>query len=136
MALEPKKIDWNKCAWTTLRDKVRYLSFQGSDAVTVTLDEVTPGHVPGSHRHDYEQLIFILQGECDFYVDGVPHHLTAGCLMAIPPNVEHCMVAKGEIPVIDVDIFMPKRISDRPESRVAEDPSKAVRFGNLFTPSS
>ena len=54
--------------------------------MTVTLGKVTPGHIPGPHAHEYEQLVFILQGECDFYVDGKPYRLGPGCVMAVPPD--------------------------------------------------
>ena len=35
--------------------------------------------------------------------------------MTIPPNIEHYIVAKGDIPVLNMDIFYPKR-PDRVES--------------------
>jgi quercetin dioxygenase-like cupin family protein len=83
--------------------------------MTVQLGEITPGHQPGPHSHPYEQLVIIWQGECDFYVDGVPYPMSAGCLMTIPPNIEHYIVAKGDVPVLNMDIFHPKR-PDRTES--------------------
>ncbi len=54
-----------------------------------------PGHTPGPHAHKYEQLVFILQGECDFYVDGQPHHLKPGSVMTVPGGIERYIVAIG-----------------------------------------
>ena len=107
-------LDWTKCEWTHAREGIKFVTYQGAQSMTTTLGEVTPGHAPGPHSHVYEQLVFIMQGECDFYVDGVPHYMTAGCMMAIPPHVEHYIVAKGTVPVLNLDVFTPKR-PDKPD---------------------
>ena len=117
MAIEVDIMDMNKVEWTNIREKIRQVCYQGGQSMTVTLGEVTPGHTVGPHSHKYEQMVFILQGECDFYVDGVPRRLGPGCLMAIPPMVEHYICAVGEVPVLNMDIFTPKRPSEPdPES--------------------
>ena len=46
---------------------------QISPNVTLQYCEIRQPHDVGPHRHDYEQIIFIPQGECDFWVDGVPY---------------------------------------------------------------
>ena len=56
------------------------------------------------------------QGECDFWVDGVPYAMDAGCFMVVPPNAEHYLEAKGNMFVVDFDIFTPKR-TDRVQSK-------------------
>jgi quercetin dioxygenase-like cupin family protein len=35
--------------------------------------------------------------------------LTAGGLLVVPPNVEHWGVVVGEAPVLNLDVFTPKR---------------------------
>lgn len=114
MPVVPHILNWNKCEWHSHRAKTRGKCFQGEN-MTVQFGEITPGHEPGPHSHPYEQLVFIMQGVCDFYVDGVPYELTGGCLMSVPANVEHYIVAKGDVPVHNLDIFTPKR-PDRVES--------------------
>ena len=109
MAIEVDIMDMNKVEWTNIREKIRQVCYQGGQSMTVTLGEVTPGHTVGPHSHKYEQMVFILQGECDFYVDGVPRRLGPGCLMSIPPMVEHYICAVGEVPMLNMDIFTPKR---------------------------
>lgn len=123
MAYEPRVLDWTKCEWTQARDKIRFVTYQGAQTMTTTLGEVLPGHKPGPHSHKYEQLVFILQGECDFYVDGKPYHMSAGCVMAIPPNVEHYIVAKGTEPVLNLDVFCPKRpdVPDEESDRIGAE---------------
>ena len=117
MSFEPKVLNWNDCECTIAREKMRYVTYQAEN-MTTTLTEVTPGHTPGPHSHKYEQLIFILQGECDFYVDGKPYHLTPGCIMTVPGGVEHYIVATGTEPVLNLDVFWPNR-PERIESRPA-----------------
>ena len=96
--------NWNDCVWTDVREKMRVLAYQGEN-LTATLTEVSAGHTPGPHRHIYEQLVLILQGECDFF----------------PANIEHYIVAKGEVPVLNLDVFAPRR-PEREESRRAQTP--------------
>ncbi|WP_400238513.1 cupin domain-containing protein, partial [Methanomethylophilus alvi] len=98
MSFVPEIMDFNKVEWTNVRDKIRQVCYQGAQSVTCTLGEVTPGHTVGPHEHIYEQLVFIMQGECDFYVDGVPYRLGPGCMMAIPPMVSHYICAVGDVP--------------------------------------
>lgn len=114
MSITPKFLNWEECDWREAREKIRGKCFQGND-VTLQIGEIWPGHTPGPHSHSYEQTVMILGGECDFYVDGVPYPLSAGCVMTVPPDVEHYIVAKGTGPVYNLDIFTPRR-PDRVES--------------------
>lgn len=126
MEKTPRVLNWNLCSWTDVREKMRVLSYQGEN-MTATLTEVVPGHVPGPHSHVFEQLVMILQGECDFYVDGNPYHLTPGCIMSIPGGVEHYIVATGTIPVLNLDVFYPNR-PERGESIPAENQENAAQI--------
>lgn len=118
MAYEPKILNWNDCNWTPVREKMRNMAYQAEN-MTTTLTEAISGHTPGPHSHKYEQLVFILQGECDFYVDGQPHHLKPGSVMAVPGGIEHYIVATGTQPVLNLDVFYPNR-PERTESKPAE----------------
>ena len=60
--------------------------------------------------------MFIMQGEADFYVEGIPYRLGPGCMMAIAPGVEHYICAVGDVPVLNMDIFTPKR-PDKPDAK-------------------
>ena len=108
MSYIPKVQNWNLCAWVPVRDKMRCITYQGQN-MTATISEVVPGHAPGPHIHEHEQLVIILQGTCDFYVDSVPYALGPGCIMSIPGGVEHYIVATGTEPVLNLDVFYPVR---------------------------
>lgn len=130
MSYDPNPLNWNKCEWTKIRDKVSMLMYQGQN-ITTTLAELVPGHTTNPHKHEYEQLVIILQGECDFYVGETAYPMTAGCLLSIPPNVEHYVVAHGETPLLNLDIFWPKR-PDRKQS-VETDCREEQAHIKLFT---
>ncbi len=81
-----------------------------------------PGHEPGPHKHDYEQTIVILSGKCDFCV-GDEKYTLEGTLedggisfMTIPGGVMHWIENPYDKPVLNMDIFYPKRTEDREES--------------------
>ncbi|MGL5437208.1 MAG: cupin domain-containing protein [Lachnospiraceae bacterium] len=104
----------NQCEWQVLRNKISCKIFHGDD-MTIQYAEVHPGATLKCHSHPYEQIIMILQGECDFFVDGIAYPMVSGSIMQVPPMLEHGILAKGDVPVINVDIFHPKR-EDRQES--------------------
>lgn len=101
--------NFNEIEWEDVREGVRRKIYTGEGA-TVAMNELQPGHLPKPHAHPYEQIVYIIQGEGDFSVDGEVHHLTAGGLMVIPPNVEHFIQVTGNVPVLNMDIFTPKRL--------------------------
>lgn len=100
--------NFNDIEWEVVREGVKRKAFTGEGA-TIALNELTPGHAPKPHTHIHEQIVYIIQGEGDFNVAGEVYHLTAGGLMVIPPNVEHFIQVTGDEPVLNLDIFTPKR---------------------------
>lgn len=114
----PKILNWSECDWRNSRPGIRGLSFHG-EQMSVQLGEIM-GNEAIPHSHAHEQIVMILGGTCDFYVDGVPYPLSKGCLMCIPPHAEHCILATGTEPVYNLDIFYPGR-PERVESVPRED---------------
>ena len=62
---------------------------------------------PHSHA-DFDQLALILEGEADYYVDDVPHRMTAGSMLLVPAGAEHYIKPLTE-PCINLDVFAPPR---------------------------
>ena len=102
------KIDWNAISWTKVRHGVECKAFSGS-AATVALHRLMPGHEPVPHSHPHEQIAYILSGQIRFHVGGEQHLLGPGGLLVVPPNVEHWGEVVGDEPVLNLDIFTPKR---------------------------
>jgi quercetin dioxygenase-like cupin family protein len=111
--MEVKSANWNELPLIPVKEKVTRRVFNEAERCTVTRATLEYGHKPGPHTHEYEQIAMIMQGEADFYIGGVAYPMTAGGIIAIPPNVEHYIVVTSkDTPVINMDIFVPKR-SDR-----------------------
>ena len=85
-----KEGNWNTMQWRPLREGMKQitLSMDAKDC-TVTISQVVAGHAKRPHSHPEEQLALVISGECDYYVNGIAHHLTAGGFVVVPPNVEH-----------------------------------------------
>lgn len=121
-------LDWGKCDWFQPKPSVRRKVYQGSDNVTITMGEIQPGHVPGPHKHDYEQTVVILSGKCDFYVGDEKYTFDATledggiCFMTIPSGVMHWIENPYDKPVLNMDIFYPKRTDDREQSVPVRQP--------------
>jgi quercetin dioxygenase-like cupin family protein len=68
-----------------------------------------PGHEPKPHSHTYEQIVYILAGHIRFHVGDDVQDLGPGGLLVIQSNVEHWGEVIGDEPVLNLDVFTPKR---------------------------
>lgn len=101
-------IDWNAVPWERVREGVERKAFSGEGA-TVSLNRLQPGHEPRPHDHPHEQIVYILQGQIDFHIGDTVTRLSAGGLLVVPPNARHWGVVVGDVPVLNLDVFTPKR---------------------------
>lgn len=99
--------NYNKIPFRPLREGMKQATIaMGTDDVTVTVTFVESGHEIRPHSHPEPQIALVLSGECDYYVDGVPYHLTEGGYVVVPENVEHYIEVKDqELPCLQMDIF-------------------------------
>lgn len=112
--------NWNELPW---RDspkkmvdgvsKLKTMAFgMEAENLLCTICEIQNGSPIGPHTHPHEQIAICLQGECDYYVDGVPYRLTAGSWVNIPPHVVHyAHVYRSPVPCLQMDVFSPARPS-------------------------
>lgn len=101
-------INWNEMEWTPVREGVDRKAVSGEGA-TVALHRLMPGHEPKPHAHTYEQIAYIVDGECDFHVGEDVVRLGPGGVVVIPPNVQHWAEVIGDKPVLNLDVFTPRR---------------------------
>jgi quercetin dioxygenase-like cupin family protein len=99
-------------------DSLRSFDYQGSAGVTFR-PVVTPttmlnfvhfepdSEVP-RHRHVEEQIVYVIEGQLDFELDGVRKLLGPGDLVVIPPMVWHGARTHGQS-CLEVDVFNPPR---------------------------
>jgi quercetin dioxygenase-like cupin family protein len=69
--------------------------------------EVKKGSKVPLHSHINEQITYIIEGQLDMMIGGIPCSLTAGMYHIIPSNVLHSAVAATDCKVIDA--FAPAR---------------------------
>jgi quercetin dioxygenase-like cupin family protein len=101
-------IDWSSLEWTPVREGVDRKAFSGESA-TVTLHRLMPGHEAKPHSHPNEQIAYILSGTIRFFVGDTQQLVGPGGLLVIPPNVEHWGEVVGDEPVMNLDVFTPRR---------------------------
>jgi quercetin dioxygenase-like cupin family protein len=55
------------------------------------------------HRHPQEQIMTVLEGECDEIIEGKLYHVKKGDVIVLPPNIEHgAYIGSQDVQVIDV----------------------------------
>ncbi len=69
--------------------------------------ELKKGSQVPMHSHINEQITYIIEGQLDMMIGGIPCSLTAGMYHIIPSNVLHSAVAATDCKVIDA--FAPAR---------------------------
>lgn len=99
---------WEDIPEEAPRPGVRRRSY-ASDECMLVLNTLEPGMQRNPHIHeDFDQLVYILQGRCHYYVDGVAHEMTAGSLMLVRAGSPH-HIEPLDGPCLNLDIFTPPR---------------------------
>ena len=60
-----------------------------AERLTVSFVTLQPNLRITPHRHESEQVVIVLDGACDFLVDGKQYHLEKDNVLTIPSKVEH-----------------------------------------------
>lgn len=55
---------------------------------------------PFCHYHNFFEMIYVLDGECNNVVSNYPLHMTAGDLCIIPPNIKHTISVFDEKSIV------------------------------------
>lgn len=71
------------------------------EKMTFGLVEIKAGAVLPQHQHVHEQITYIIEGQLDMEIGGVPYSLTAGSYHVIPSNVWHGATAVTDCKLID-----------------------------------
>jgi quercetin dioxygenase-like cupin family protein len=81
--------------------------FLHSAAMTFVYWDIDEGAALPRHVHHHEQVVNMLEGEFELVVDGTPHRLKPGEVLAIPGNAPHSGRAITRCRILDV--FWPIR---------------------------
>jgi mannose-6-phosphate isomerase-like protein (cupin superfamily) len=93
----------------------RYLVNEDAGCLDVTqfVGLIPPGKAP-DHSHTYDEVIYVIEGEGIFHVDGTESPMGPGTCIHLPPLVPHCLENRGERDLRVLGVFHP---SGDPASR-------------------
>jgi quercetin dioxygenase-like cupin family protein len=101
-------VNWDEVPEDVIRPGVRRRVYS-TDEVMLCWHSLSVGMDTRPHSHDdFDQLVLILEGRANYFVDGVAHEMGPGSLMLVPAKAEHYIVPLTE-PCINVDVFAPPR---------------------------
>jgi len=101
-------VSWEEIPDEPVRRGVRRRGY-ATDEVMLMWNVVEEGMEMLPHAHeDFDQLVCIYGGRCNYYVEGVPHPMGPGAMMLVPAGAEH-YIEPLDSPCSNLDIFVPPR---------------------------
>lgn len=79
-----------------------------AERITVTFGTLAPGICAPVHHHEHEQILVVVDGECDFILEGKLYPMKKGDVIIVPSNAEHGAYSSDKGCQI-IDIFSPPR---------------------------
>lgn len=74
--------------------------------VCVIFVDAPPGAGPSLHRHPYEEIFILLEGEATFVAAGEELPAKAGDIVIVPPNTPHAFTSSGAGALRQIDIHV------------------------------
>ena len=65
-----------------------------------------PGRGPRLHKHDYDEVVYVIEGRSKWTVDGQERDATAGDVLVVPAGVPHKFVDTGDGNLRQIDIHL------------------------------
>ena len=104
--MEHRHTSWNAIELEQMSDVISRKLFTGEKAMVAQVFIKKDAVVP-LHRHESEQITYILEGALKFELEGQEVIVRQGEVLHIPSNVPHRAVALED--TLDLDIFSPIR---------------------------
>jgi quercetin dioxygenase-like cupin family protein len=79
------------------------------ERITMALVELDPNQPVPEHRHENEQMGFVVRGQMEMRIGDETRLLTPGETYSIPGNTLHAVVLTGPEGCVVMDIFAPVR---------------------------
>ena len=79
-----------------------------AERITVTFVTLAPSICAAVHHHEHEQIMVVVDGECDFILEGKLYPVKKGDVIIVPSNTEHGAYSSDKGCQI-MDIFSPPR---------------------------
>ncbi len=80
-----------------------------------------PGRGAPKHRHPYEEIFVVLEGEIEVIVDGQREMITGGTIRIIPPGAWHEFTNRSDHPCLMVNIHSSPRLIQKNWSDLVHD---------------
>lgn len=101
-------VNWDDVPEEVIRPGVRRRVYS-TDEVMLCWHSLSVGMDLRPHSHeDFDQLALILEGEANYYIDGVARRMGPGSMLLVPKGAEHYIEPLTE-PCINLDVFAPPR---------------------------
>lgn len=96
-----------------LRDIARELvgDDHGGVGVCVIFVDAPPGGGPGLHKHPYEEIFIVQEGEATFIAGEEEQRARAGDIVIVPADTPHAFTNSGDGPLRQIDIHVSPRFS-------------------------
>ena len=78
----------------------------GGAGVCVIFVDAPPGTGPSLHKHPYEEVFILLEGEATFVAGENEIRARAGDIVIVPPNTPHAFTNSGEQRLRQIDIHV------------------------------
>ena len=78
----------------------------GGVGLSFLLVDAAPGRGPGLHKHDYDELFIIQEGQATFVAGDEEREVHAGDIVVVPAGVPHRFVNSGDGPLRQIDIHL------------------------------
>src|SRR6266540_749866 len=97
----------------------RYLVNEDAGCLEITqfVGVIPPGKAP-DHSHIYDEVIYVIEGDGIFHVDGTELPMHPGTCIHLPPRVLHCLENRGDRDLRVLGVFYP---AGDPASRLEGD---------------
>ena len=106
-------VNWDEIPEEDVRRGVRRRGY-ATDEVMLMWNTVERGMELKPHSHDdFDQLVCIFEGRCNYYVEGRAHEMGPGSMMLVPAGAEHYIEPLDEN-CENLDIFVPPRADYEP----------------------
>jgi mannose-6-phosphate isomerase-like protein (cupin superfamily) len=79
--------------------------------ITFLIVDAPPGRGPALHKHPYEEIFIVQEGQGTFVVGEEELVVGAGEIAIVPPDTPHKFVNSGDGPLRQIDIHVSPRFS-------------------------
>jgi mannose-6-phosphate isomerase-like protein (cupin superfamily) len=81
----------------------------GDAGVCLIFVDAPPGRGPSLHRHPYEEIFIVQEGQATFTAGDEERVVRAGEIVIVPAGVPHAFVNSGDGPLRQIDIHVSPR---------------------------